>query len=148
MKKDYEIMEKKMIEQEAEIQKYQRKTVRENECQTEVKIRKGNRNDEKLENDRVFVKMETAEKDVVKQIKNMLPTKDLHYEDDENTLNHRNEKNQSEMKNIQEQNRFNGQSDLGYPLLTKQQTNDMENKVRFQENLKANDDVIDFYDFT
>ncbi|CAI2734804.1 unnamed protein product [Schistosoma spindalis] len=36
MKKDYEIMEKKMIEQEAEIQKYQRKTVRENQCQTEI----------------------------------------------------------------------------------------------------------------
>ncbi|XP_018654552.1 subfamily M23B non-peptidase homologue (M23 family) [Schistosoma mansoni] len=90
MKKDYEIMKK---------------------------IRKGNRNDEKLENGGVFVKMETTEKDVVKQIKNILPTKDLHYEDDENTFNHRNEKNQSEMKNIQEQNRFNGQSDLGYPFL-------------------------------
>ncbi|CAH8648923.1 unnamed protein product [Schistosoma curassoni] len=144
MKKDYEIMEKKIIEQEAEIQKYQRKAVRENECQTEIKIRNENTNDEKLENSGVVVKMKISEKDIVKQVKNVLSTKDLHYEDDENAFNHRNEKNQSEMKRIQERYRFNGQSNFDNPLLTKQQTNDIENRVRLQENQKANDGVIDF----
>ncbi|CAH8576819.1 unnamed protein product [Schistosoma turkestanicum] len=36
MKKEYELMEKKVTEQRAEIQKFQRKAVRENECQTEI----------------------------------------------------------------------------------------------------------------
>ncbi|VDP50856.1 unnamed protein product [Schistosoma mattheei] len=90
MKKDYEIMEK---------------------------IRHENTNDEKLENSGVVVKMKISEKDIVKQVKNVLSTKDLHYEDDENAFNHRNEEDQSEMKRIQERYRFNGQSNFDNPLL-------------------------------
>lgn len=81
------------------------------------KIRNENTNDEKLENSGVVVKMKISEKDIVKQVKNVLSTKDLHYEDDENAFNHRNEKNQSEMKRIQERYRFNGQSNFDNPLL-------------------------------
>ncbi|VDP58112.1 unnamed protein product [Schistosoma curassoni] len=91
MKKDYEIMENE------------------------------NTNDEKLENSGVVVKMKISEKDIVKQVKNVLSTKDLHYEDDENAFNHRNEKNQSEMKRIQERYRFNGQSNFDNPLLNEYQ---------------------------
>ncbi|KAH8864712.1 IQ domain-containing protein isoform 2 [Schistosoma japonicum] len=148
MKKEYELLEKKITEQESEVQKNQRKNMQEHGCQTDIQMRKQYTDIAKPESDEVNVKNKTEENRFTEKEINVIPTKEIDHKDLDNNFHRTSEENKSEMNARSQQNRFTDLNNLGDSPPIKQQTDNTVTTFRLQKKAKVNDDVIGFYDVT
>nr|CAH8871288.1 unnamed protein product [Trichobilharzia regenti] len=114
LKSQYEVIQKKMKEQEAELQKHQKRPVKEDGCQTEINNNQQSKHNQDPRNYAVTFQNETSENIIVKENRENLNTNKLQNGDGNNSGGKRQETNQTEVKqNVEEQNRQITEINLG-----------------------------------